>query len=118
MDKTDNKKKDMLAALEVSLGVVTSACKKADVARSTHYQWLQEDEDYKKEVESIQDLALDFAETQLFSNIKDGDTIATIFYLKTKGKKRGFIEKTQLEHSGDQESPIIFKKADGRAVKP
>lgn len=32
--------------------------------------------------------------------------------------KHGYTEKTQVEHSGDQESPIIFKKADGRAVKP
>lgn len=110
----------MLKALEVSLGVVTSACKKADVARSTHYQWMQEDEEYKKEVESVQDMALDFAETQLFSNIQEGNTIAIIFYLKTKGKKRGFIEKTETgftDNDGNDVIPVQFYLPDNGRSK-
>ena len=34
------KKESLLAALEQSLGVVTVACKKADIPRSTYYKWL------------------------------------------------------------------------------
>jgi len=58
------------------------------------------DEDYKAAVESISDIALDFAESQLHKQIKDGEVSSTIFYLKTKGKKRGYIEKTEVENSG------------------
>lgn len=97
MDKTEQHKKAMLEALEQSLGVVTTACKKVGIGRTTHYMWLKEDEKYKKEVESIEDIALDFAESQLHKQIRDGNTAGTIFYLKTKGKKRGYIERTEVQ---------------------
>lgn len=97
MNKTEQHKKAMIEALEQSLGIVTSACKKVGIGRTTHYEWLKTDEEYKKNVESIEDVALDFAESQLHLQIQDGSTASTIFYLKTKGKKRGYIERTEVQ---------------------
>ena len=97
MNKTEQHKKAMLEALEQSLGIVTSACKKVGIGRTTHYEWLKTDEDYKKAVNSIEDIALDFAESQLHLQIQEGSTTSTIFYLKTKGKKRGYIERTEVQ---------------------
>ena len=97
------KKEAMLQALENSLGVVTVACKQSATPRSTYYKWLKEDEDFAKSVKEIENIALDFAESQLHSQMKDGNTSATIFYLKTKGKKRGYIERSELDlSSGDE----------------
>ena len=97
------KKEAMLQALENSLGVVTVACKQSETPRSTYYKWLKEDEDFAKSVKEIENIALDFAESQLHSQMKDGNTSATIFYLKTKGKKRGYIERSELDlSSGDE----------------
>ena len=89
-------KRAMIEALEKSLGIVTSACKSVGINRSTHYDWLKSDEDYKTEVESIEDIAIDFAESQLHKQIKDGNPTSTIFYLKTKAKKRGYIERQEI----------------------
>ena len=89
-------KRAMIEALEKSLGIVTSACKSVGINRSTHYDWLKSDEDYKAEVESIEDIAIDFAESQLHKQIKDGNPTSTIFYLKTKAKKRGYIERQEV----------------------
>ncbi len=97
MANNDITKKAMLEALEKSLGVVTSACKTVDISRETHYRWLREDADYKAAVEALSDVALDFAESQLHKQIKDGNSTATIFFLKTKGKKRGYIERQEVE---------------------
>ena len=97
------KKETILKALEKSLGVVTVACKSADVPRSTYYKWLKEDEEFAKEVKDIENIALDFGESQLHKQIGDGNTSATIFFLKTKGKKRGYIERSELDlTSGDE----------------
>lgn len=97
MNKTEQHKKAMIEALEQSLGIVTSACKKVGIGRTTHYEWLKTDEEYKKNVDSIEDVALDFAESQLHLQIQEGSTASTIFYLKTKGKKRGYIERTEIQ---------------------
>jgi hypothetical protein len=97
MTNSDNiKKKGMIEALTASLGVVTTACKDVDIARQTHYRWMQEDEEYKRAVDDVADIALDFAESMLYKQIEGKDTTATIFYLKTKGKKRGYIERNEL----------------------
>ena len=91
------KKEALINALEQSLGVVTVACKKADIPRSTYYKWLKDDEDFRKQVKEIENVALDFAESQLHKQISDNSTAATIFYLKTKGKLRGYTERSELD---------------------
>ena len=101
------KKESILKSLEQSLGVVTVACKKADVPRSTFYKWLKEDEDFAEQVKDIENIALDFAESQLHKQISDNSTAATIFYLKTKGKKRGYIERQEI--TGAEGMPTNFQ---------
>lgn len=87
----------MIEALEKTLGVVTSACKLVGIDRTTHYDWYNGDENYKEAVDSIADIALDFVESQLHSRIKEGSDTATIFFLKCKGKKRGYVEKQEID---------------------
>ncbi|QDP48026.1 MAG: hypothetical protein Tp1124DCM108671_12 [Prokaryotic dsDNA virus sp.] len=108
MDKSRHiKKETLLKALEQSLGVVTVACKQTNTPRSTYYKWLKEDKEFAKNVKEIENIALDFAESQLHTQMKDGNTSATIFYLKTKGKKRGYIERSELDLSSSE--PIKLK---------
>lgn len=90
-------KKAMLAALEKSLGIVTTAAKSAGIDRNTHYNWLKSDKAYAEAVKELENMPLDFAESQLHKQIKSGSTAATIFFLKTKGKVRGYIETQNIE---------------------
>ena len=96
MNKTEHQKKAMLEALEKSLGIVTSACRAVGIGRTTHYLWMIEDSEYRDAVNSIDDIALDFAESQLHKQIKEGEVSSTIFFLKTKGKKRGYVERQEV----------------------
>lgn len=105
--KSDILKKKLVEALESTLGVVTSACKVAEVNRSTFYEWYKNDEEFAKQVDSIGDMAIDFAESQLHKQIREGNSTSTIFFLKTKGKKRGYVERQELDLSGTVSIPII-----------
>ena len=101
MTDCDNiKKRAMIEAMTKCLCIVTDACKEAEISRQTHYRWMKEDEEYRAEIESLSDMVIDFAESKLCKQIDKGDTTAIIFYLKTKGKKRGYIERQEIEHSG------------------
>ena len=93
------KKEAMLKALESSLGIVTTACKSVGIDRKTHYRWMHDDEEYSNSVKSIEDIALDFAESQLHQQIKNGEVSSTIFFLKTKGKRRGYIERQEIDNN-------------------
>ncbi len=95
--KQDTQKAAMIEALEKSLGVVTSASRNVGISRNTHYTWMKQDDVYKESVEDIENIALDFAESQLHKQIKEGNTSGTIFYLKTKGKRRGYVERTEIQ---------------------
>ncbi len=95
--KSDILKRQLLEALEKTLGVVTTACINVGVARSTFYDWYNADEAFKEAVDSIGDVAIDFVESQLFKQIKKCVPASTIFYLKTKAKKRGYIEKQEFD---------------------
>lgn len=108
------KKDAMLQALTTSLGNVTEAAAAVGMSRETHYAWLKDDAEYAAAVASLKNVALDFAESQLKKlmegaerqalthdgevvTIKDApNTSAVIFYLKTQGKQRGYIERQEL----------------------
>ena len=90
------RKKAMITALEKSLGIVTVACKSCKLERGSHYRWLKEDPEYAEAVGSISEMAIDFAESKLHKQILDGVPSSTMFYLKCKGKHRGYVERQEI----------------------
>ena len=116
-DKSDGNKKNMIEALQKNLGIVSKAVEEVGICRDTHYRWLKEDADYLSAVKDVTERSIDFVETQLYNLIagskrqvvtNQGNIVevrdapnptAIIFYLKTKGKHRGYIEKQEIELS-------------------
>lgn len=94
--KTAKDKERMIEALTKSLGIVTNAVKVTGISRTTHYAWMEKDPEYRSRVEEATDAQIDFVEGNLIQRIQEGDTTATIFYLKTKGKKRGYTERMEI----------------------
>ena len=96
-NKIQQTKNALLDALKQTLGVVTSACKIVGVDRTTFYKYLNEDPKFAEQVKDIQEIAIDFAESKLYEQIKDNNTTSTIFYLKTKAKHRGYVERQEIQ---------------------
>lgn len=105
-------KKALLVALEESLGIITTACKSTNIGRSSFYEYYNSDEEFKKSVDDIGEIAIDFVETQLFTQIKENNPTSTIFYLKSKAKHRGFSEIVHNEHTGKDGKPIELINVD------
>ena len=91
------KKQIILKELQKAHGVVTEACQKAKISRAQYYRYWNSDDKFRQECDDIQEAAVDYVESQLFKNIEQGNITGQIFYLKTKGKHRGYIEKTEVQ---------------------
>jgi hypothetical protein len=89
---TDCRKVRLLEALKETRGIISVACVRSGVARRTFYQWLDRDADFLRSVEDINEDAVDFAESKLLERIDAGAERSIIFFLKTKGKTRGYSE--------------------------
>lgn len=71
---------------------VSATCAALNISRQTFYDWKEKYPALKKALEDADDSILDWAETKLIKNINDGNLTALIFFLKTKGRKRGYVE--------------------------
>ena len=70
-NRTQIAKKQMLKALESSLGVVTTALKVTDLSRTNYYKWLKEDEEFSQAVKDVELIAQDFVKSKFYECIKD-----------------------------------------------
>jgi len=109
------KKKMLIESLENSLGIVSTACSKANISRSSFYKWYKEDEEFRKKVDEIDSVKLDFVESQLFKNIQNLKEKSIIFYLQHKGHKRGYIQKQNINLTSNEEK---INKIEIEIVKP
>jgi hypothetical protein len=107
-NRTRSQKEAMLDAMEKNLGIVTDSCRQIGISRDTHYRWLKEDKQYKKAIKDIENVALDFAESALLQQIKKGNPLSTMFYMKCKGKKRGYIEQQDVKITGNMKFKADF----------
>ena len=94
---TSNKKETFLQSLKLNLGNISESCKSSNIGRQTYYNWVDDDEEFKHSCKDVEESLLDLAENRLLEKIDKSDITAIIFFLKTKGKKRGYIEKQEVE---------------------
>jgi len=90
----------IIKAIHESNGLLTKAAEKAGVGTTTIYRYVREYPTVNQAALDAKEAMLDFTEGKLYSKIKGGNIIAILFYLKTQGKARGYIEKQEIEHSG------------------
>lgn len=95
-NRIEQNKKAIIQALYTNKGNVSMACAAVNICRSAFYQWKDADADFAEAVTSVTEFCIDHVESQLHKNIDTGDTTAIIFYLKTIGKRRGYVEKSEL----------------------
>ena len=76
---------------------VTSTCQALGITRKTFYEWKNKKPKFAEKLNDAEEALLDFAESKLIEHIQKGDTQTLMFYLKTEGKKRGYVEKTETD---------------------
>ena len=85
---------------------VSATCLALKISRKTFYKYKKERPQLAEQLEEAYEAIIDNAESKLLSKINDGDTTALIFYLKTKGKSRGYVEKIETEDLSEKIAPV------------
>jgi len=111
-------------------GILASVAQVFGVERLTIYNWCEKYPEYKEAVNSSREVFLDIAETNLQTLVKgvplykeeDGKKIfkrwikepsesAIIFVLRTIGKKRGYVERTEQDINATGNVVLNFANA-------
>lgn len=100
--------------LKAKAGNISETAKALNVSRRCVYDWLEDDLTFKQAYDDQLESLIDFAESKLLSSINNGSDTATIFFLKTKGKVRGYVEKSEIDHTtkGDSLNKALSNMTD------
>ena len=103
----------MIDAIQDAKGILTVAARKLQCSRMTVYRYINKYATVKEAYEEANESNIDFVETKLMEQIGKGNITAIIFFLKTKAKHRGYVERQ--EPTGAEGNEIVFnaKYADG-----
>ena len=82
-------------AIVDAFGNLSQASSSLKVEWATLYSWI-ESEGLEEAVVEGRNKRLDFVEGKLDQKINSGDTTAIIFFLKTQGKSRGYVERQEV----------------------
>lgn len=107
---TEKNKKNLLQALEKSLGIVSTACIKSDLCRQTYYNYMR-DPEFARKVDLIQERQIDLVETAMLQKIIEDKNPYLIWkYLSSRARQRGYIERhEQIQIPGAPEDEAGIK---------
>lgn len=89
--------KEIENAYEKKGANISATCKSLNIDRQTFYNRRKKSKSLDEALSQVEESLIDFAESKLMSAIQDDNLTAIIFYLKTKGKKRGYIEGREID---------------------
>jgi hypothetical protein len=95
----------------VRLGTVSAAVRVARVARSTWYDWVENDETFARQVLSAHDDVADDLEAEAIKRAKAGSDTLIIFLLKSK-RPMQFRDRLQIETVSPDVQSRLARQAD------
>jgi hypothetical protein len=99
IDKTASQKAAFLKLYPKLRCNITATAARVRIDRGTFYDWQKNDEDFAAAAADAFESLIDHVEDKLHKLINSMEPSAVYFFLKTRAKKRGYIEKTEFEGS-------------------
>lgn len=101
-------------ALSKTGGFKTQAAKMLGISYQALWKRIKADKELEMFDEELQEQFLDMAESKLLQQVREGNLGAICFFLKCKGKHRGYIEKQQIDTTFENKEPLIIIKNGGK----
>ncbi|CAN5459805.1 hypothetical protein BH20ACI3_BH20ACI3_41870 [soil metagenome] len=86
----------LIDALKENDGNMAATARRFHCSRTTVWEYVNKDPELRQTVDELSEVFIDEAESQLYKHIREGNIVATIFFLKTKARHRGYSERLEL----------------------
>jgi hypothetical protein len=106
----------VIAALEASAGIFTGAAQKLRCDWTTVDYYVKRYPEVKAALDQIMEERLDLAEGKIIELMNSGNVSSLIFYLRCKGKHRGYSERTEV--TGADGGPVMVSSVDWTTMTP
>ena len=87
-------------------GNITSVARSLGVSRTTIYNFINRHVKCQYALDEAREIMIDNIESALYSKALSGDTTSQIFFLKTQGKRRGYVERNEITGKDGQDVTI------------
>ena len=100
-------KEQMLEAIQGSQGLVSKIQRKLEailgekISWDTTEKWIHKWEEAETAVKNEKEAMLDIAENNIFKDMVNGDTATSKWYLRMKGKERGYEDTSTIQMASD-----------------
>jgi hypothetical protein len=102
----------LLHAIDGCAGIITTVAKELKCDRRTAQKYIDACPAAKNAMEDEMNKVLDMAESAVYVAARNGDTAAAKFILSTRGKKRGWTERQEIDFtSGGMTLADLMRKA-------
>lgn len=102
----------IIEALELSMGNVTSAAARLGYTSRWIYKRAESSVKIQETIRHYREVLVDKAEEALSTAIGKGEITAIIFTLKTLGKSRGYVERSEHELRGNVQQEVLIRFVD------
>lgn len=99
-------------------GIISTIARRAGCAWHTAKKYIELYSTVKGAYDDECEAVLDMAESKVIEAMNDGDGPMLRYYLSTKGKARGYVERVQQEITGKDGGAVELKWPDGSKVGP
>lgn len=83
--------------LEENKGNVAAVARRLGVSRTALYNRINDSPTLKQALADARETMLDNAESVLYKKVLEGSTPELLFFLKTQGRNRGYVERQELD---------------------
>ena len=123
MGKRRYKVKEIADALDKAGGFVTHAAKMLGCNYNTVQNYINRYKELQLKQKEIDERYIDIAVSKLIQNVQSGQEASIFFFLKCKGKHRGYIEKAdqepaQINISFNVQVAKILERCEAKGINP
>ncbi len=96
----------ILPLVDTCRGNLTAIARKLKVSRTSIHARINETPELAAAVEDARESMIDMVESSFYEDAVGDSVAAKIFFLKTRGQSRGYIERQDLRISGPDGGPV------------